>query len=224
MSIELRSDKPNIFLIGVPSHQINGAKLPSNRQVLAVLFYNIREVKLNVSESANLVIRECIIFWEKARIPTRALPNCVKKLVELYHVWRDLQKNCKKTPIIYRTREKDFEGQLDNLFDIAHANALENIKIDEDKTFLIRQREPGRPGCLAGVDKKLANKEERAMQRRLAEEERKLKQRSFEVASTSSLNWRFQDSDEEEIRQPTCKRFTIPHISQKRIRKEVERI
>lgn len=92
MSVELRSDKQHIFLIGLPSYQINGAKLPSNRQVLSVLFYNIREVKLTVSESANLVIRECIIYWEKARIPTRALPNCVKKLVDLYHVWREFQK------------------------------------------------------------------------------------------------------------------------------------
>lgn len=96
MSVKLRSNKQNIFLIGLPSHQINGAKLPSNRQVLTVLFYNIREVKLTVSESANLVIRECIIFWEKARIPTKTIPNCVKKLVDLYHVWRELQKTVRK--------------------------------------------------------------------------------------------------------------------------------
>lgn len=96
MDIELRSSKKDIFLVGDIKYQITGAKLPSNRQVLAVLFYNIREVNLKVNESANLTIRECIIFWEKARIPTRALPNCVKKLVDLYQVWRDLQKNCKK--------------------------------------------------------------------------------------------------------------------------------
>ncbi|KAI8038115.1 hypothetical protein M5D96_009156 [Drosophila gunungcola] len=63
--------------------------------VLSVLFYNIRQVKLTLSESANLVTREFLIFWEKARIPTRALPNCVKKLIDLYQAWRELQKNCK---------------------------------------------------------------------------------------------------------------------------------
>lgn len=99
MSVELRSDTKNIFLIGLPSFQINGAKLPSNRQVLSVLFHNIREVKLSVSESANLVISDCIIYWEEARIPTRAFPNSVKKLVDLYHVWRELQKSCKKTQV-----------------------------------------------------------------------------------------------------------------------------
>ncbi|KAI8034645.1 hypothetical protein M5D96_012564 [Drosophila gunungcola] len=64
--------------------------------VLSVLFYNIRQVKLTLSESVNLVTLDFFIIWEKARIPTRALPNCVKKLIDLYHAWRELQKNCKK--------------------------------------------------------------------------------------------------------------------------------
>ena len=54
------------------------------------------KVKLSVKKSANLVISECRIFWEKARIPVRAEQNCVKKLINLYKVWRNLQKNCNK--------------------------------------------------------------------------------------------------------------------------------
>ena len=91
--------KKTIYLVGAANHQITGAKLPSNRQILAVLFFNIREVKLMVSESANLVIRECIIFWEKARIPTKSSPNCVKKLEDIHHVWRELQKKEYEIPI-----------------------------------------------------------------------------------------------------------------------------
>lgn len=172
MAVELRSNKKSIFLVGDVNYQITGAKLPSNRQVLAVLFFNIREVKLTVSESANLVIRECIIFWEKARIPTRAIPNCVKKLVDLHHAWRELQKNSKKKTLVYKRREEDFQNNLNNLFDIAHVDALERMKIEEDKIFLQKQREPGRPGCLAGVDKKLAEKEERTRERKLKEKKR----------------------------------------------------
>lgn len=188
MSVELRRAKKNIFLVGDVSYQITGAKLPSNRQVLAVLFFNIREVKLTVSESANLVIRECIIFWEKARIPTKTVPNCVKKLVDLYQVWRELQKNCKKPQDVYKRREEDFQMNLDNLFDIAHADALERIKIEEDRVFLQKQREPGRTGCLVGVDKKLAEREERARQRKSVEETKRLRQMSSEIASTSSVS------------------------------------
>lgn len=213
MSVELRSDKQNIFLIGLSSHQIKGAKLPSNRQVLAVLFYNIREVKLSVSESANLVIRECVIFWEKARIPTRAFPNCVKKLVDLYHVWRDLQKNSTKTQDVYKDRENAFEKDLENLFDIAHANALEKMKIEEDKIFLNKQREPGRSGCLAGVDKKLADKEERSRRRLLEEEQRKLKQSELlstaSTSTTQNLEHELQDSDEE----PVLNNASLPGVS-----------
>lgn len=183
-------------MVGEVNHQMTGAKLPSNRQVLAVLFFNIREVKLTVSESANLVIRECIIFWEKARIPTRAIPNCVKKLVDLYQVWRELQKNCKKIQDVHRRREENFRLELDNLFDIAHADALERIKIEVDKIFLQKQREPGRPGCLVGVDKKLAEIEERARLRKLAEEKKRLKQMPSESLLLSATLHSFDTHEE----------------------------
>lgn len=49
-----------------------GSKLPSIQQVLAVFFYNMREVKHNINESSKLVITEVSIFWQKARIPIKA--------------------------------------------------------------------------------------------------------------------------------------------------------
>ena len=64
---------------------------------------------------------------------------------------------------------------LDNLFDIAHMDALKRMKIEEDKMFLHRQREPGHLGCLAGVDKKNAEKKERSRQRKVEDEKRKKK-------------------------------------------------
>ena len=101
MSTKLRSTKNGIFLVGDVQHQINGSKLPSYGQVLVILFYNIREVKLTINESANLAVRECIKFGEKARIPTKSLPNCVKKL-DLHQVWRGLQKNANKTQDVFK--------------------------------------------------------------------------------------------------------------------------
>ena len=185
MSVELRSSKKdNIYLIGNVCHQITGSKLPLNRQVLTVLFYNIREVKLTKRESANLVIRECVVFWEKARIPTKHFCDCVKTLIKLHELWRDLQKIAKRSQAVYEGRRETFKNNLDNLFDIAHENALQLIKIEEDRAFSQRQRETERPGYLAGVDKKLAEKEERLRQRVLKEEIRRIK--CFSTASTSS--------------------------------------
>lgn len=62
------------------------------------------------------------------------------------------KKNSKKTTQVLKDKEDLFVHSLDNLFDIAHVNALKIMKIKEDKIFLQRQREPGRPGCLIGVD------------------------------------------------------------------------
>lgn len=36
---------------------------------------------------------------------------------------------------------------MDDLFDIAHADALDYLKVT-DKDFLLQQRQKGRPGCI----------------------------------------------------------------------------
>ena len=107
-----------------------------------------------------LLFTSVLIFWVKARIPTIFSSNCVKKLVDL-HVWQELQENSTKSQDIHRQRSEKFQTDLDNLFDIAYADALKRLKIEEDKMFLHRQRGPGRPGCLAGVYKKIAEKKKR---------------------------------------------------------------
>lgn len=128
-----------------------------------MLFYNLREVKLSLRESAKLVVRECLIFWEKARIPIKVTPHCVEKIMKVYSYWRNLQKNAHRKSETQKENVRKFISDLNNLFDIAHANALEIIKTEEDRKFLLSQREPGRRGCLAGVDMKLAKREERAL-------------------------------------------------------------
>lgn len=55
-----------IFLFGNDLNSIIGNKLPSNIQILNVLFYNIRKIKLNIRKNAYLVIKETIEFGEKS--------------------------------------------------------------------------------------------------------------------------------------------------------------
>ncbi|GBN72951.1 hypothetical protein AVEN_210862-1 [Araneus ventricosus] len=169
MAVELCSSKKVIFLIREIEHQITGSKLPSNGQDLAVLYYNIRELNLTVNERANLAIRECIIFWQKARMPTKSFPDCMRKLVNVYQVWRDLQKNAKKLQDVFKRRQQEF---VSNLFDVVHADALQLMKIEEDRMFLQRQREHGRPGHLGVVNEKRTDKVERTRFRVVKEEKR----------------------------------------------------
>ena len=108
--------------------QITGAKLPSNGQVLRVLFYNMRKVNLLLRPSANLVIK-VELFWEKARIPTKKLQRSIENLESLYTEWKNLQKSCQRHTELQEKREWDFLDMFDDLFDIAHAGALKMIKI-----------------------------------------------------------------------------------------------
>lgn len=148
-----------IFLIGYSTNQIVGSKLPSNKQVLSVLFFNMREVNLNLHQSATLVIQEAIIFWRKARIPTRTEQKCVNKLEDLYKEWRNLQKLEYRKSATQMEKNTQFLSKLDDLFDVASANALDLMSIEIDKAFLIAQRQKGRPGSLLGIDQKMIKKE-----------------------------------------------------------------
>lgn len=165
-----------IDLIGKTSHQITGAKLPSNKQVLQVLFYNMRFVKLNANESAKLAIAAAKIFWIQARIPIREDHKCVAKLVKLYDKWKAIQKTVpNKRSTAQNKIAEEYVECLDDLFDIATANALETMKIDEDKQFLEMQRQKGRPGSMIGVDMALFGREKRAQERHDKEVERRRK-------------------------------------------------
>jgi len=168
----------NIYLIGSVQNQIIGSKLPSNRQVISVLFYNLREVKLNLRDSAKLVIKETVIFWEKARIHIREQHHCISKLEALYQEWRNLQKLSKRTSETQKNKVSDFIDKLDDLFDISHANVLNMIQNEEDKKFLLLQRQKGRPGCMLGTDYKLAVKEKKIIQKLEKLEQQKKREHS----------------------------------------------
>lgn len=153
--------RDKLFLIGYMSHQITGSKLPSNCQVLRSLFYNMRQVKLNKREAARLTIKEVLVFWEKAKIPTREIKHCVLKLEELYDKLRKLQKNSSRSASATQNqKQEDFKLTFDDLFDVAHQDALAKTA-EEDREFLLLQREKGRPGCMGGVDMKFVRKEKR---------------------------------------------------------------
>lgn len=116
-------------------------------------------------DSARLVIREVMVFWEKARIPTRDENHCVNKVIDMYEEWRLLQKHAGRTTVKHKQSEELFTDKFDNLFDIGHTDALKLISIEEDKQFLINQREKGRPGYMYGIDYNTSRPEEEVFKR-----------------------------------------------------------
>jgi len=83
--------------------------------------------------------------------------NLLKKVESLYNVWRNLQKHSTRKSAKDRIHEDIFVNKFDDIFDITHARALDIMKIESDKQFLIAQRTNGRPGCILGIDRKIKN-------------------------------------------------------------------
>lgn len=140
----------HIFLIGDISTKIISNKLPSKHDVLRVLFFNLRQAKLKLKESCILAVKEVLIFWEKAGLSTQNEYRCFGKLETLYQEWRNVCRNFGRP--FNKTKEDNFKQELDDLFDIAHTNALDTKHVDEGRrNFLINQRKKGRPGYICDV-------------------------------------------------------------------------
>lgn len=194
----LRSDD-KLFLIGNKSHQIVGAKLPSNRQVLQVFCYN-RSNGFNIADSSTLVIEEVLIFWQKARIPTSAKWYCAQKLTNFFEKWKSLKKSSKRRTETQKANEEKFTDTLDDLFDIAADENSEAMKkvTKEEKEFLISQRKKGREGCLTGVDVEGQAKEDKK-QERIEAEERRRKKAEAEKQTYATVSYDYgHDADDDD--------------------------
>lgn len=163
----------NIKLVGTVAFQIIGNKLPSKRQVLQLFFYHMRYRHLSAKDSARLVVREVLMFWEKAYIPTPVEHQCIPKLLKLYNLWQNINKTAKKEYEKHSREKQNFLDTLDDLFDVAHQDPLQMMTIQEDKDFLIAQRQKGRVGCMLGIDSILIAKEKRKSDRMENEQRRK---------------------------------------------------
>ena len=177
----MSSTRSKDFLI-TPTVRFKGSQLPSNEEVLAVLLCKMQEKKSTIREVASSTIDEVLLFWEKARIPTTRKDHAVAKLEKLYTKYTLLKKGKNRRSQAQVSNEVEFSKHVKDLFDIAHADALTIIKIEEDKEFLQAQREPGRRGKMGNVDSKLAGIEARRQER----EERRLKQVERAAAAESA--------------------------------------
>lgn len=180
----------NVKLIGRISHQIVGAKLPSKRQLLQLFFFfHMRIAKRSARASAVITVKEVLRFWEKARIPSQDPTRCADKVEKLYEVWKNLNKKSAGESEMHRKNVEAFIEGLDDLFDIAHAFALTQMKNEEDKDFLTLQRQKGRPGSMMGIDMNLPAQEQRTETRQ--EKEKQRKRKHHEMMQQNGVNFSF---------------------------------
>ncbi|KAJ8672175.1 hypothetical protein QAD02_003434 [Eretmocerus hayati] len=78
------SERENIFLIGSSSNEFTGSNLPTNMQVMGVLFHKIRHLSLSLDESARLVVEDVVRLWDDHCSLTQDKRRCRSKLYKLY--------------------------------------------------------------------------------------------------------------------------------------------
>lgn len=185
VSFKMERREKDVYLLG-PSDKLAGNKLPSNKQAVGRFLYIHVKEKKTVKEASTAVIREVVQFWERARIPTKPQQHAIKKMESLFAEYKCLKKHKDRKTDTQRTNEDKFREKFDDLFDIAHAEAMTRITIEEDRQFLIAQREKGRRGTMAGIDLVLTAKEERARQR-VQRQKRRRDQANEEPGPSSSV-------------------------------------
>ncbi|KAJ8415101.1 hypothetical protein AAFF_G00007990 [Aldrovandia affinis] len=134
-----------------------------------------------------------IELWLKARIPFQRKDTILAKIEKLHKEFGYVKRN-KGRAGSQAVREEAFKKRTKNLFDVAANNALDVLTNEEDKAFLLAQREPGRRGKLGSVDTQLAAVEARYAQRR--EQQERLRQRAEDEASTSMTTVELESSSE----------------------------
>ena len=164
-----------IFLIGQcnVAAMITMRQLPTIREVLQRFHHHLKELK-SVRNASHATVDEILEVWTKAFIPTTLKRNVIDKLEEWHSRWLLLNKNKGRVSEAQKEREKQYAKQLDVVFDISHTNALSLIKIQQDKNFLMDQRNQ-RKMYISDEDKELTKKKERVRQRLASEEQRRVK-------------------------------------------------
>ncbi|CAH0555124.1 unnamed protein product [Brassicogethes aeneus] len=137
----------------------------------------------------------------------------IKKITALHKEWKSLQKNATRRTDRQAHLEASFKNTFDDLFDVAHADAIKIIKIQEDRDFLILQRQKGRPGSLSSVrDKKLHGKESRRTKREQKETKRKTKVQEMPPSCASSRDVHSSESDSEDNNEQQGKADEAEHV------------
>ncbi|GBM88692.1 hypothetical protein AVEN_104102-1 [Araneus ventricosus] len=132
----------NIFLLCVRDleslNRFN--KLPTTKEVLLRFHHRLNDDN-SVRNANHRTIDKLIVIWSKAEIPSRLVKHAIDKLEKIHSEWLLLKKNKSSLSEAQREYERKFVRKVHKLFDIAHAIDMTMIKLEEDRKFLIDQKQ-----------------------------------------------------------------------------------
>ncbi|KAG0713997.1 hypothetical protein GWK47_001719 [Chionoecetes opilio] len=160
-----------------PEPDILGARLPSREQVFFFFMYQHHVFKKTVPDSVSATSEKLKAIWGKAKLTTKTDANIRKNVKNLFEEYQALKKDRNRITDGAELKRKIWKGDLEDLFDISSADVLERRDIlDEDKSFLISQREDRSSSSMAGVDVAEVAKEKKKKEAAKKLENRKRKQ------------------------------------------------
>ena len=150
-----------VWLLGKGMNKLSNARLPTCSDVLRLVQYHHHSEAQTLRKSYNIACEEVLKVWERARIPTQRIDSCVRKLTRLYEEYITLKKNRKTQLQSCRSKEHSFQENIKKLFDIASKDVLNKMRNEEDRKFLLMQRENVFSCSMLGSDMITFGKESR---------------------------------------------------------------
>jgi len=141
--------------------EITGSKLPTNSQVLRCYMFHQREgLTLNRTrhENAKIVLKQIILFYNKANIPTITEKKACEKIISLFQKnakLRELPVN-RRSSLSAQVKLKEAEIELSKTFPIWAKDAEKIMKNKEDIEFL-QSMKTDRVASFGSHDRKLAS-------------------------------------------------------------------
>ena len=89
-----------------------------------------------MKDAGKFVICQLKKTWSKARIFIAERRSIVRKFETVQKRYRNICRNKKRRGPAQQAQEKLFQSMSKKLFDIAHNQAMELVKIEEDRQFL----------------------------------------------------------------------------------------
>ncbi|KAM4041451.1 uncharacterized protein ACNLHF_012478 isoform 1-T2 [Anomaloglossus baeobatrachus] len=153
------STRKGIWLLEkVSGYEFLGARLPSKEQVLLVFIYYHKEMKETLSCAAKSTTIKLQEVWKNASIPVMTEENIRTRIQKLYKEYQHLGKEKSRNTDKANKKLQIWKGDLVELFDIARQNVMSmNSVLEDDKAFLMSQRENCMSSSMSGVDKVLAS-------------------------------------------------------------------
>ncbi|KAG0730173.1 hypothetical protein GWK47_028826 [Chionoecetes opilio] len=200
----------------IPEPDTLGARLPSREQVFLFFMYQHHVLKKTVPDSVSATSEKLKAIWGKAKLTTKTDANIRKNVKNLFEEYQALKKDRNRITDGAELKRKIWKGDLEDLFDISSAYVLERRDIlDEDKSFLISQREGRSSSSMAGVDvaevakekkkKEAAKKLENRKRKQEAETERLLEKVPYPRSGLSSSSNTSSEDEDGDFKAPATK-------------------